>query len=131
MSDIQKAIEAALKPVLDTVTALKTEREGELKAKTSRSLAEQLVGKERPNLRGKDRLVARIAGAGVTTEEEARKVMAEWDAEMKDLLGEDGFKGLSASPQGEGAKTQAKGTDAEKAQAKADLLKTIKTPNAA
>lgn len=121
-SDLLKALNA----LTETVNGLKTEREGEKAAATSRGLAEQFVTKHRPNLKGKEVLIKRIADAGVKTEDDARKVAEAWDAEMKTVLGEEGFKSLSASPQGEGAKEQPKGGDAETAAAKEKLLKDIK-----
>lgn len=130
-SEIQKAIEAAVAPVLETVNSLKQEREGEKAAQTSRQLAQSYVENHRPNLRGKDRLVARIAGAGVKGEEDCQKVVAEWEAEMKDLLGDDGFSKLSADAEGEGAKDTPKGSEAEAEKAKADRIKDIKQRGAA
>jgi hypothetical protein len=115
---------AAIQELRADLGSLKEEREREKAGRTAREIAERYVAEHRPNLRGKERLIARIAAAGVKSDEDAKRVLAEWDEEMRDVLGEDGFKRMSADPEGEGA-TEDKSAD-EKGQAKERLLKTIR-----
>lgn len=115
---------AAIQELRADLGSLKEEREREKAGRTAREIAERYVSQHRPNLRGKERLIARIAAAGVKSDEDAKRVLAEWEEEMRDVLGEDGFKRMSADPEGEGA-TEDKSAD-EKGQAKEALLKTIR-----
>lgn len=115
-----------LRSLSETVTSLKTEREQERGAQTARQVAEAYVAQHRPNLKGKDVLIGRIAAAGVKDEAGAKAVAEAFDKEMRQMLGDEGFKQLSADPSGEGAKDQPKGSEAERAQAKEALLAQIK-----
>lgn len=125
-TDTQKAIEAAVAPLLELVNGMKTEREQEKTSQTARQVAETFVKQHRPNLKGKEVLIDRIAAAGVTDEAGAKKVSEAFDTEMKSLLGDEEFAKLTANPEEEGAKEKPKGDEAERAAAKQALIENIK-----
>lgn len=133
-TDLEKAIEAALgsalAPVLESVNALKSEREQEKAGRTSRQIAEQFVGSKYPNLKGKAALISRLAAQGLKSEADAQRGFDAWKAEQAEF-GIDVEKQLSASPEGEGAKDQGKGGDAEAEAAKSKKIEDIKRRGAA
>ncbi len=107
----------ALSKLGEKVDSIASERNQEKAQQTSAQIAESFVAEHYPNLKGKERLQARIAAASVTKPEEAKAIADGYIEDLKSM-GVDVEK-LTSSPEAEGGKDgQADDIEAKKQEAK-------------
>lgn len=119
---LKALLDETVKPLVEKVTALETERTQERTAAQSRSIAEKVVAAKYPNLKAKARevLIARVAGASpkddAAAEAAAKGVITEWataqDQTPEQFLGAN--KAAEGGKEGGGGDSEAESKRQEK-----------------